>query len=63
LLGYVSIVRSGGYSLAVAVTNCDLNSDRHMQRFQLVFEAIKELTKEKAVPKKRRIGFGSNRET
>jgi len=36
---------------------------RHEHKFQLVFEAIKELTKEKAIPKKRRIGFGNDRET
>ena len=35
---------------------------RHEQKFQLVFDAIRELTKEKAIPKKRRIGFGEDRE-
>lgn len=33
---------------------------RHEQKFQLVFDAIKELTKGKPIPKKRRIGFGSD---
>jgi len=31
---------------------------RHEQKFQLVFDAIRELVKEKPVPKKRQIGFG-----
>jgi len=31
---------------------------RHEKKFQLVFEAIKELVREKSVPKKRQIGFG-----
>lgn len=30
---------------------------RHESKFQIVFDAIKELTKGKAVPPKRRIGF------
>lgn len=30
---------------------------RHESKFQIVFDAIKELTKDKAVPPKRRIGF------
>jgi hypothetical protein len=36
---------------------------RHKQKFQLVFDAIKELTKENPASKKRRIGFGNDRET
>lgn len=32
---------------------------RHEQKFQLVFQAIKELVKDKAVPRKRQIGFGN----
>ena len=31
---------------------------RHEQKFQIVFEVIKDLTKEKSVPHNRRIGFG-----
>ena len=31
---------------------------RHEQKFQIVFDAIKELTKDKQVPHKRRIGLG-----
>lgn len=36
---------------------------RHEQKFQLVFDAIRELTKDKSIPMKRRIGFGTSRET
>ena len=32
---------------------------RHEQKFQIVFDTIKELTREKAIPRKRKIGFGS----
>lgn len=30
---------------------------RHEQKFQIVFDAIKELTKDRPIPRKRRIGF------
>ncbi|MDC0358487.1 ORF6N domain-containing protein [Oligoflexia bacterium] len=37
--------------------------DRHEKKFQRVFDAIRELTSEKTIPKKRRIGFGRGDET
>ena len=36
---------------------------RHEHKFQVVFDAIRELTKEDPVPKQRRIGFGRREET
>lgn len=36
---------------------------RHEQKFQLVFDAIKELAQEKPVPEKRQVGFKIDRET
>ena len=35
---------------------------RHEQKFHVVFEAIKELSREKTVPRKRHIGFGCEQE-
>ncbi len=36
---------------------------RHERKFQIVFDAIKELTGKKTIPTKRQIGFGRNPET